>query len=268
MLKTVKILLLSLSLFTYACNKTGFDEKANSGNIFISGDPILVQSYRSFFENEKSGPSINLQSDNKNFSFVANFPKIYENPTLDLSENNSLRAAFDVNMNVNPSATVFSSEDPNLKNLFGTEAYFTVNIPNIGASKEKLYVPNLLKASILMKDGYPVTKSSGLALNWAVDRNPLNDKGVLVELFYDASANKSTNVNASSLPSQSITKYIVVPDDGNYLLSKVDLAELPSNANITIKIYRGNFKTATIGKEQEISLLVYDQFYNAFTLVD
>jgi hypothetical protein len=268
MLKTIKILLLSLILITYACNKTGFDEKTSNANVFISGVPTLVQNYRAFFENEQKGPSINLQSDKKNFSFTANFPKIYESPAINLGQNNTLRTSFDVNMSVNPSATVFSSEDPNLKSLFGTEAYFDVNIPKIGSFKEQLYVPHLLNASILMQDGASVSKVAGLTLNWEVDRNPLNNKGVLVELYYDAFANKSTDIKASSLPSQSISKYIVVPDDGNYHLSESDFAELPSNVNITIKIYRGNFKTTTIGKGEEISLLVYDQFYNAFTLVD
>lgn len=261
-------MMLSLIIVSSACNKTGFDENGTKKNVFFSGDPSLVQKLQAFIDNDGNGPSINLQSDAKRFSFSARFSKIYENPSLNVLQSPFLRSTFDINMNINPDATVFSSNDPNLKSLFGTEAYFDVNIPNAGSWKEKIYVPNLLNATINMQDGTSVTKSNGLELNWEIDKNPLNDKGVLIELYYDPFTNKSVSSNPNNLPNQAISKYIAVSDYGQYHLNSTDFAELPSNANITVKIYRGNFKTINIGKEQQIGLLVYDQFYNAFTLID
>lgn len=243
-----------------------------SDKIYVSGNQNLFKKYQDFLTGMGNSLAVTLKNEhgtNKDrFSFTANISNRYKSPAIVLYSDSSMRSACALNRAVNRVSTIFTSEKEQLASLYGTKAIFQLNTTQTGDIQEQIYVPKQMDARISIDNNVAgVSKQTGLSVNWTTDSNPLNDKGILIELFYDAYTNKSVSTNPAALPNNNVTQYIVVADNGNYTLTSSDLVNLPSNTNITIKIHRRNFRTVNVGKEN-INLLAYSQVYNAFTLID
>ena len=244
-----------------------------SDKIYVSGNQNLFKKYQDFLAEMGSSLAVTLQNEHgttKNrFSFTANIPNSYKSPEMVLFSDSSLRSGYVLNKATDRVCTIFTSEKEQLVSLYGTKATFQLNTTQTGDIQEQMYVPKQMDARISIDNNVAgVSKQTGLSVNWTTDNDPLNDKGILIELFYDAYTNKSVSTNPTALPNDNVIQYVVVPDNGNYTLTSSDLVNLPSNTNITIKIHRGNFRTVNIGQKENVSLLAYSQVYNAFTLVD
>lgn len=258
--------ILSCLLLLSSCQKNGFENQSSNTQIVVDGDLALAEKYKALFDNIHTGVSINLQSDMKAYSFSARFPKGFDGESIQIQPNNMLRSNMALKKSILDDAVVFSSQDNQLAALYGQEVGFNIQ-KSPSSINEKLYIPKPLNAQLVFYDNQTyVAKTKGAIIEWEIDRNPQNDKGVLIELFYDATFNKALPGLQENLPTKSIKKYIVVPDNGRYELSLKDFKELPVCPQIIMNVYRGNFKTVMRDSHNTLNYLAYDHYYNAFTL--
>jgi hypothetical protein len=126
--------------------------------------------------------------------------------------------------------------------LFGTEVFVTIHgIDEADTVTSSIYVPKQLSGTI---ESYPsaLSVSKGLQLQWTPDTE--NTWGnVLVQLYYFSSLSRKSD---STLPVNISTLSLTVPDNGNYILTKSDLASFPCNAFIGITIARGTQNEAVL----------------------
>jgi hypothetical protein len=109
-----------------------------------------------------------------------------------------------------------------------------------------LYIPKPLAVTGLdaIERVLPISKSVGRTITWVPDPHPANDKGVIIRLRYDPVVEKM-RPNTDALPTQRIEKLIIVPDNGHYHITSLDLEGFPLPLkNFEITIYRGNYQVS------------------------
>ena len=154
----------------------------------------------------------------------------------------------------------FVMKDLNPEDVFGRVVKFSTSDPKSVSLRsynwsDSLYIPKLLNLNRSPRtEGF--SKSAGLTLTWDVDNNPLNDKGVLINISYTALPERVGNAN---LPNYNIDKVIIVKDDGSYTLSSKDLAEFPTpSRHLSVSVYRGNFRLSDYNS-QNLPLMIYNK---------
>jgi hypothetical protein len=142
-----------------------------------------------------------------------------------------------------------------LDQFFGTNLSFGVT-SSAGTNTAQIYIPNNFEVT-MPPNGDTVSKNQGFIINWTVDSNPLNDKGVYIELFYSVHYNQLYNL---SVTGESMVKRYLVPDNGSLNISASDLAIFqPGKLEITIK--KGNYHNFVVSDKNfpvlfEISSLI------------
>lgn len=202
----------------------------------LNGDSILVQNLVNFLEIGEDGDGggfINFE----NSKLMVNASSKEEVNTLIISPGNIVVLA-NQNGNING---IF----PNTNNqYFGSNINIGISSTNYGQNYT-LYMPHDFTV-ISPTIGSIVSKSSGFTLEWTTDSNPLNDKGVLIELTFDLEYNILFDPNLSG---DSMVKRFLVPDNGSYTISSSDLMEFPKCKGIFVSVQKGDYKNYVINSK-------------------
>ncbi len=165
------------------------------------------------------------------------FESTQNNPVnLDISENPGKKGAlklFDENnkiININN-----YNNDLNLKkNLFGTKLQY-----DLETIKSYIYIPNIIKLDY--KDNI---LKAGSTIYWNVDNN--NEKGVVIFLTYSPFDQISLELMVDN--KNFISDGLAVKDSGSYTFTEADIERMPTGANVSLNVLRGNYFVNEIEK--------------------
>ena len=207
--------------------------KGNSANVNLSGNQVLIKQFLNFLDNysiEDSDGDIDLDADANDYITVNGGSDTFEifkinDPAISIQEDT-----------YNPSSPV-SFRKHFINNYRGS----MVNLKLIKSGFQmdsNLYLP--LNYSILYPDTntFILHKSTGFNINWTTDPNPLNNKGVLIELNYSLNNHR---VLDSTLQGTDVRRRFLVDDKGSFFITPQILNDFPECRWLQITVVKGNY---------------------------
>ncbi|MCC6815635.1 MAG: hypothetical protein IT267_04430 [Saprospiraceae bacterium] len=120
-----------------------------------------------------------------------------------------------------------------------------------------LYIPNNFSVINPTSNITAVSKSTGFNIDWTVDPNPLNNKGVAIEIFYSIQQEKIYNSNVTG---ENIVRTFLVPDNGHFVVTPQILINFPPCNSLLISVAKGNYTSVLLSNSKNLPIF-YKQKY-------
>ncbi len=160
-----------------------------------------------------------------------------------------------LSMNANPNyGNTYGLREKIGMDLYGTNVSFSLN--SILPTKE-MYVPKIINITSHSQHNNP-TINIDENIEWNTDNN--NDLGVIITISYYP----EENIELSNQHSEVIYHAVLTEDNGSYSFTNNDLSLFPPNANLSIKLIRGNYQIETTTDDRELTLWTYSMMEGIF----
>ncbi len=153
-----------------------------------------------------------------------------------------------INGNEFSEKAITKSSGFDVKSLFGTNAYFSINPPNVTKSDTdhvgvEMYIPKEIEITCPFieseKKSLPLCYYDGLNLKWNADENNRNGVIVIIEWIGEL-------VAGNDVPSTNIRRTMVAEDSGKVVLPNELFDGIPDTAVCHLTLLRGNIETLSI----------------------
>lgn len=240
-MKTHFLFFISLSFFFFGCDKSDLIKLNTSlglstiigAEVNLDGDPTLIENYISFLDNYDE--TNNAGNGQVSFNYQALKLNLH-------AISPSVR-----NITINPGNYSVNVDQNNNFNLYIDNTYFGTNLTlsltsSLDSTSEQVYIPEDFTVSSPINSSV-VSRAAGINVQWNVDTNSLNNKGVIIELSYDIGMEKLLD---PSVVGENIVKRYLVRDVGTLNFSSADLSDFPNCRWLKINVAKGNYQNFVI----------------------
>ncbi len=248
-MKNLLLFLISMA----SCSKDGINLQKlvidSDFPIIIDGDSILIEKFVThlgFLEDSNRAGFIEMISTGINPGFHA-----MADSTSIIYYSNSNNESFNVQKSLQSD---YFNMYPSIQQHCGSTVGFSGNYNGL-MWDTSLYVPNLFEITGPIESNLAsISKISGTYIQWGIDANPNNDKGIFIEISSNAQLNKILDSTATNID---VTKYFLTPDNGYFDISSSILSEFPIGSTIEVTLTKGNYINILLhGKNFPISCAI------------
>ena len=148
---------------------------------------------------------------------------------------------------------------PGAKDLYGTNSAISLAGKNgLPGFSSNFYIPKMMTITSPSFSNNS-TISQGTTITWESDSN--NSFGVGIAIDYDPNGVENSHQNESG---GTVLNLVRTQDSGSYTISASDLAGIPVNAELTLRIGRGNYQRVTMPNDYHFGLIAYSIVAHAF----
>ncbi|MDO8365235.1 MAG: hypothetical protein Q7T20_00465 [Saprospiraceae bacterium] len=148
---------------------------------------------------------------------------------------------------------------PGSKDLYGTITPISLAGKNgLPGFNTNFYVPKMMTITSPSFSNNSVI-SQGTTISWEADSN--NTFGVGIAIHYNPNAFENYGLNQSG---STVTNLVRVEDTGNYTITANNLAGIPVNAELTLRIGRGNYQRVSMPNDYHFGLIAYSIIAHPF----
>lgn len=232
-----KLSILFLIIVITSCNKNSIRLREilldSDDPITIGGDSILIDKFIAhceFLKDSNLAGFIEMTNTSMNPGFHA-----MADSTSIIYYSNSNNESFSVQKSLQSD---YFNVYPTIQQHCGSIAAFAGNYNGLEWDTS-LYVPNLFEITGPIESNLAtISKNSGTYINWSIDTNPNNDKGVLIEISYSAQLNKIYDTASAK---QNVIKHFLSQDNGYFEMGPIFLSEFPNAEVIELTVTKGNY---------------------------
>lgn len=217
--------------------------------ISIEGDSILIEKFIThlgFLEDSNRAGFIEMTSTSINPGFHA-----LVDSTSIIYYSNSNNESFNVQKTIQSD---YFNMYPSIQLHCGSTVEFSGNYNGL-MWDTSLYVPELFEITGPIESNFAsISKNSGTYIQWDIDPNTNNDKGIFLEVSYSSQLNKIFDSTATNFD---VSKYYLTPDNGYFDLNSSILSDFPIESVIEVTLTKGNYTNLMLhGKNFPISCTV------------